>query len=47
MSKTFSTKPLVNKNTKQISITLPKKKFPIFKSRVPKKLKIEIKEIEW
>ena len=45
--KIFSTKPLINKNNKQISITIPKNKLTMFKKRVPKKLKIEIKEIEW
>jgi len=47
MGKTFETKPTVNKNTKQLSITIPKRKLPIFKKRTPKRIKLEIKEIEW
>lgn len=47
MGKTFDIKPFVNKNNKQISIVLPKNKLKIFKKRVPKKIKLEIKEITW
>ena len=43
----FTAKPFVNKNNKQISFTLPKTKFKIFKNKIPKLIKFEIKEIEW
>jgi len=47
MKITFRTKPLINKNTKQISISIPKKKVKIFKKKVPKEIKFEIKEVKW
>ncbi len=30
-----------------MAITLPKKKFPVFKDRVPKRIKFKIEEVEW
>ena len=47
MKVSFKTKPLINKNTKQISITIPKKKLKIFKKRFPKEMELEIKGIKW
>ena len=43
----FTAKPFVNKNNKQISITIPKTKLKIFKGKTPRLIKFEIKEIEW
>lgn len=47
MKKIFKVKPFVNKNNNQISFVFPKRKIKIFKKRVPKKVVLEIKEIEW
>jgi len=47
MKKVFKVKPFINKKTKQISITIPKKKLEIVKGKFPKKIKLKIKEIEW
>jgi hypothetical protein len=47
MKKIFKVIPFINKNNKQISIAIPKNKFKVFKKKLPKKLKMEIKEIEW
>ncbi len=47
VGKVFKAKPYVNKNNKQISITIPKRKIKIFKKKVPKEVKLEIKGIEW
>jgi len=47
MGKIFKTTVFINKKTKQISLSIPKNKFKIFKKNIPKKLKLEIKEIEW
>jgi len=44
---TLVRKVFVNKKNKQISITLPKKKLKIFKKKIPKAIKIKIKEIKW
>ena len=41
MNKIIKVKPFVNKNTKQISITIPKKKFNITKNKLPKFFKVE------
>ena len=47
--KTIKVKPMINKNTKQISICIPKRKLPIFqnKDKIPKSMKIKIEEVEW
>lgn len=47
MGKTFKVKPFVNKNNKQISFTLPKKKIKMFNKKIPKEIKLEIKDVEW
>ena len=47
MKKIFSSKPLVNKNNKQLSFTIPKKKFPMFKDKTPKLIKFRMENIEW
>ena len=47
MRRIFKAKPLVNSRTKQISIAIPKRKFKFFKKKIPKRVKLEIKEIEW
>jgi len=47
MKRTFKSKPLVNKRTKQISICIPRKKITIFKNKVPKEIKFKIEEIIW
>jgi len=47
MGKKFEVKPYVNKKNKQISIVIPKKKIKIFKKKIPRKIKLEIKGIEW
>jgi len=47
MGKTFKTKVFINKKTKQISISIPRKKIKLFKDNIPKNIKLEIKEIEW
>lgn len=43
----FKVKPFVNKNNKQISIVIPKNKIKIFKKKIPKIIKLEIKSIKW
>lgn len=47
MKRVFKTKPLINKNNKQISILIPKRKFTVFKKGVPKSIKVEITDLEW
>ena len=47
VNKVFSAKPFVNKNTKQVSILIPKKKMKMFKNRIPKSIKFKIEEIIW
>jgi len=47
MNKVFNATAFINKKNKQISILIPKRKIKIFKDKNPKKIKIEIKGIEW
>jgi len=47
MGRIFKAKAFINKNNKQISITIPKSKIKMFKKRSPKELELEIKGIEW
>jgi len=47
MLKIFKAKPFMNKTNKQISIVIPKKKIKMFKNGIPKKIKFEIKDVEW
>ena len=47
MSNIFETKPILNKANKQISITIPKKQFKMFKNGIPKTIKVEIKGVKW
>lgn len=44
MKKVFKTKPFMNKKTKQISITLPKKKLDLSKTPFPKRMRVTV---EW
>jgi len=45
MKKIFKSKPLVNKRTKQISITIPKKKLN-FPKKIPEFFDVELKWLE-
>jgi len=47
MKKIFSAKPFVNKKTKQISISIPKRKIKVFKKRIPKEIKFKIEKVTW
>lgn len=47
MPKTFKSKVFVNKTNHQISVNVPRRKIKLFKDKTPKKIKFEIKEIEW
>jgi len=47
MSISFMAKPYLNKRTKQISVTLPKKKLNLLKKESPKRMKMTLSKIEW
>jgi len=37
----------MNKTNKQISVSIPKRKLKIFKDRIPKSIKLEVKGVKW
>jgi hypothetical protein len=44
---TFISKPILNKNNKQITISIPKKQIPYLKDRIPKEISWKIKEMKF
>tara|TARA_R100000656_G_scaffold108773_1_gene80861 strand:+ start:1310 stop:1450 length:141 start_codon:yes stop_codon:yes gene_type:complete len=45
--KKISSKVFLNKTNKQMTITLPKKKFKHPEGKVPKRIKWKVEKIEW
>jgi len=47
MDKEITLKLFLNKKNNQISLVLPKKKLDFPKDKIPKKIRLKIKGIEW